>query len=296
MLCTQRRTTDRLLCTWLQAAEPHGHGLSATKARPVAGASKLQAALQRSRAARMQATARKRQAPPELTMTLTMATGQAPPPQAQKLRRGQPRVVPWRKTAALERLRTAARESHLAQSRTQHASALAQRRSQAAAMAPSAHTSPAATLQVPSAATVPAPSAAQRSRAAASAHSSAHRRRAPAEKLSVQASSMHRASHRALKRVSTQRRALAGKASTMSESLRAVAVEAQLMQRRTLYAEGLSPEYCQTPGSTNPAPQDGVASGAHTRSRQRAQHQVSLQVICAQSLLLTDVVVSVRRC
>ena len=246
---------------WLQAARTQ-QKVSMTKAGRMAGTGAVQAALQRSRDARMQATAQRRHAPPEVLMLLTMTMGQAPR-QARKLRRSrQPRDVPRRKSTAPERLRAAAREAQSAQSKAQRASALAQKRSLATESAP-----PAAAAVAKSAPT------------AACSGAAAHRRHGQAEKLAVKALGTQRGSSRALKRTSKRRRHAFGKENTTLARLLAAAMDALLAQNSSQHVDGISLKHDQTTESNPSAAQGASLSGVSCPSSQHIQQQGSMQVI-----------------
>ncbi len=224
----------------------------------------MQAAVQRSRAARMQATAQRRYAPLEVMMLLTMTMGQAPR-QAQKLRSSrQPRAEQRRKSTASERLRAAAREAQSTHSKAQRASALAQKRSLATGATPTA--------------TAAAP---ERKTRAACADTAVHRRHEQAEKPAVQALCVQHGSHGALKRVSKQSKYAQGKVTDTSKKLLAAAIEAHLMQSSLSSLKlGLATE------SSSSADQSGQASDGPCSSSQGTQQQGSLQVIwCPQPAL-----------
>ena len=233
-----------------------------TKAGLTAGTSRMQAALQRSRDARMQATAQRRHAPPEVLMLLTMTMGQAPR-QARKLRRSrQLRDVPRRKSTASERLRTAAREAQRAHSKAQRASALAQKRSPATESAP-----PAAAASAKLAAT------------AACSGAAAHRRHGQAEKLSAKVLGIQHGSNGALKRVSRKRRHASGRENATPERLQAAAIEAHLLQISPQHVDENPLEQDQSTESTPPAGHGGEPFDVSCSSSQGAQQQGSMQVI-----------------
>ena len=243
-----------------QGTRTQEQAVSMTKPGLTAGTSRMQAAVQRSRAARLQATAQRRSAPPEVLMLLTMTMGRAPR-QARKLRRSrQPRDVPRRKSTAAERLTAAAREAQRAQSKAQRASALAQKRSQLTAAAPSAATA-----------------APERSTAARTG-TAARRQHDQAEKLSVRALTIQHGSCPGLKRVSKQRRHAPGKENTGSEKLHAVAIEAHLLQYSSQHVDGVSLEQAHTTESSSPADESGEPSDASCSSSQHTQQQDSMQV------------------
>ena len=186
--------------------------------------------------------------------------------QTQKPCSKKPRTVPRMKTTQPERLRAAAREAQLARSRAERASALAQRRGQAAA-------SP--------------PSPARRGKAVC-APAAAHRQRAHAEGPPAQATCMQH-SHEALQHCSRRPRIAPGKETSASVRLPAAAREAHLMQSRAGRIDALSLMRGQTTGSTPSAAQDGPASGPHTLTSQRAQQHTSMQVLWCSQPAMTSV-------
>ena len=221
--------------------------------------SSRQAAVQRSRAARVQATNQKRRVALQTLLTPAMTVGQASY-QTQKPRSKKHRTVPSAKTTQPESLRAAARETQLARSRAERASVLAQRRGQAAV-------SPLSPARRGKAVCAPA-----------AAHSrQAHAKEGPAQAPCVQHS------HRALKRFSRRLGDIA------SERLRAAARGAQRVQSRTQRAAVLALKHGQTTGSTPAAAQDGTSSGPHNPTTQRAQQQASLQVLWCSQPVMTDV-------
>ena len=119
---------------WLQAVMTQQQRASIL--RGVRMVSSRQAAVQRSRAARVQATNQKRRVALQTLLTPAMTVGQASY-QTQKPRSKKHRTVPSAKTTQPESLRAAARETQLARSRAERASVLAQRRGQAAVPPPS---------------------------------------------------------------------------------------------------------------------------------------------------------------
>ena len=221
-------------------------------------ASSRKAAVQRSRAARIQATNQKRRVALQTLLTPAMTVGQASYP-TQKPRSKKQRTVLSAKTTQPERLKAAAREAQLARSRAGRASVLAQRRGQAA---------------------VPPPSPAQRGKAAR-ALAAAHSRQAHAKEIPAQAPCMQH-SHGALKRFSRRL------GNTASERLRAAAREAQRVQSRAQRAAVLALKRGQSTGSTPAAAQDGPTCGPHNPTSQRAQQQESVQVLWCSQPAITE--------
>ena len=228
-------------------------------------ASSRKAAVQRSRAARIQATNQKRRVALQTLLTPAIIVGQATH-QTQKPRSKKHRTVPSAKTTQPERLRAAAQEAQLARSRAERASVLAQRRGQAA---------------------VSPPSPPQRGKAAR-ARAAAYSRCAHAEGRPAQATGTQH-SHGALNRCSRRPGASQSETTTESERLRAAAREGHRVQSRAQRAAVLALKRGQTTGSTPAAVQDGPAPAAHSSTRQRTQQQASLQVLWCSQPVMTSV-------
>ncbi len=271
----------QIVLTWLQAARTQQQRASVFRAGLSAGASRRQATAQRSGIARLQATAQKRLAPPQLFLAPSMTIGQAPR-QAQKVRSRQPRSVsrksirqPVRLWAAgrrpqLAQIRTQRASAQLARSRAQRASILAQRRGQVT------ETSAAAAHTAAKAAEAPA-SAAQPGKAACT-RTAAHKRHALASSLSALASGTQQALRGALDRFSRQPRVAAGKVATTPEKLRAAGRHAHQMQSSAQRDSGLLLRRNHNTVNAPSAAEDGPASGTHSSTSPSSQ-QGPMQVI-----------------
>ncbi len=132
----------QLICTELQAACTLRQ--RATLVRAGLAASTRRAAAHRSKAARVQATALKRHAPPAPLLTQMMTIGRTPRQAKESHSRASkccsrgPRVAPSRKATQLVMLRAADREAQQVQRRSHRALILAQRRSQVTGSPPPA--------------------------------------------------------------------------------------------------------------------------------------------------------------
>ena len=267
-----------MLLSWLQVASMQQQRASVYRAGLAAGASTRQAAAQRSSAARLQATAQKRRAPPQLFLAPTMTIGQAPR-QVQNMCSRQPRsasrntirqpVSPRagrtgraNRAAQHMRIRSQRASAQLARSRAERASTLAQRRAQAT------------------------PTDAKAAEAAAArVKPGAHKQHAHASRLAALASGAQQALRGALHRFSRQPRAATGQAATTPEKLRAAARHAHLMQSSAERGKGLSLKRNVIIMSATSAAEDGPASGAHSPIAPTSQQGPMQVTWCLQPAL-----------
>lgn len=313
-----KRQRRSILLTWLQAPRTQQQRASVFRAGLAASASTRQIAAQRSSIARLQATAQKRLAPPQLFLAPAMTMGQAPL-QVQKMHSRQPRrasrknirqTVSLRagragradRAAQLMRMRTQHASAQLARGRAERASTLAQRRAQAAGTDASAAQTdaqatdtPASAIQTSAPATetdaaaaqtdaeaTEAPASAPQPSRAARVKPGAHKQRAHASTPSALASGTQHASRGALDRFGRQPRVAAGKAATTPERARAAARRAHLMQSIAQRSKGLSLKRDDIIGGATSAAEDGTASGAHSPVSPPSQEGPTQVIWCLQ--------------